>query len=123
MQRQLLDQDCELRSITSQKADNHDKNENKAPLVEFEERVPWTSWLTQPSFYYYGLIYLSVRIMIIIQSTLIIFYLQTVLGIYRGVDILEHGLPLEFAILPMIMYLSSCYISARLNHLYRRFGR
>jgi len=97
-----------------------------APILEEnedEEQVSWKYWLTQSSFYYYCFVYTGVRILVNIQSSLIIFYLQTVLGVYRGVDILEHGLPIEFAALPMIIYVSSSYMSARLNRMYEKFGR
>ena len=62
------------------------------------------------------------HIYIIIKS-LIIFYLQNVLGIAKGLDTYENGLPIEFAIIPIIVYLSSAMTSGILKRFYEKFGR
>jgi len=45
------------------------------------------------------------------------------LGIAKGTDTYDHGLPIEFAIIPIIVYLSSALTSGILKRFYERFGR
>jgi len=45
------------------------------------------------------------------------------LGIAKGADTFEHGLPIEFAIIPMIIYLSSSIASSNLKGVYQKIGR
>jgi Na+/melibiose symporter-like transporter len=102
------------------------KNKKKNAQVtnsNAEEHVTWTYWFRLPSFYLYGCVYMGARLLVNVQSSLIIFYLQNVLGIDKNVDTFDHGLPIEFAIIPMIIYLSSSITSSVLKTVYEKIGR
>lgn len=88
-----------------------------------EEAVSWKHWFKLPAFYIYGFVYMACRLLVNLQSSLIIFYLQNVLGIASGVDTYSNGLPIQFAIIPMIVYLSSTITSSFLKIIYAKIGR
>lgn len=54
---------------------------------------------------------------------MLIFYLQNVLGIAKGQNTFEHGVPIEFAIIPLIIYISSSITSSSLKSFYQKYGR
>jgi len=54
---------------------------------------------------------------------LLIFYLQNVLGIAKGENTFDHGVPIEFAIIPLIIYISSTITSSSLKSFYQKYGR
>ena len=47
---------------------NNNNENNFAIDDDVEEYVSWTYWLTLPSFYFYGLIYTAVRMMVNVQT-------------------------------------------------------
>lgn len=99
------------------------KQKKKVSSSNAEELVSWTHWFKVPSFYLYGFVYMGARLLVNVQSSLIIFYLQNVLGIAKSVDTFDNGLPIEFAIIPMIIYLSSSISSSVLKIVYEKIGR
>jgi len=86
-----------------------------------EDAVSWTHWFKVPAFYLYGTVYMGVRMLVNVQSSLIIFYLEVILKIKNEDE--EGGLPKEFAIIPMIVYLSSTIVSSGLKTVYEKIGR
>lgn len=86
-----------------------------------EDKVSWTYWFKLPSFYLYGVVYMGVRMLVNVQSSLIIFYLENILMIKSEDE--NSGLPREFAIIPMIVYLSSTVVSSFLKIVYEKIGR
>jgi len=99
------------------------KKKKKVSTSNAEELVSWTYWFRLPSFYLYGFVYMGARLLVNVQSSLLIFYLQNVLEIAKNVDTHDHGLPIEFAIIPMIIYLSSSISSSVLKVVYEKIGR
>ena len=100
------------------------------------EEFSWKQWFKLPAFYLYGFVYMGSRVLVNVQSvryyelymlliikSLIIFYLQNVLGIAKGIDTYDNGLPIEFAVIPIIVYLSSAMTSGILKRFYEKFGR
>jgi len=87
-----------------------------------EETKSWTHWFGVPAFYLYGAVYMGVRMLVNVQSSLIIFYLQHVIRIGDGAES-HNGLSKECAIIPMIVYLSSSIVSSGLKTLYEKIGR
>jgi len=86
-----------------------------------EEIFHWTEWFKQPSFYIYGLVYMGVRMTVNVTSSLMLFYLQYVVIIGNANNV--SSIPFQFAVIPMILYLSSTISSASLKKVYIKFGR
>jgi len=104
---------------SSLSVDNKDNQRSFSATDNFT----WTQWFKLSSFYIYGFVYMGSRVLVNVQSSLIIFYLQNVLGIAKKVNTYDHGLPVEFAIIPIIIYLSSAITSGILKRFYEKFGR
>ena len=125
------------RSSLSEGNSLRNEEETLLPKKSFcSEEFSWKQWFKLPAFYLYGFVYMGSRVLVNVQSvrfeklftlliikSLIIFYLQNVLGIAKGTDTYDHGLPVEFAIIPMIVYLSSAVTSGILKRFYEKFGR
>jgi Na+/melibiose symporter-like transporter len=106
------------------------EKEDLSPILEDEQNVKesqadftWRHWFSIPAFYIYGVVYMGSRVLANVQSSLLIFYLQNVLGIAKGQNTFEHGVPIEFAIIPLIIYISSTITSSSLKGFYEKYGR
>jgi len=88
-----------------------------------EETVHWTHWFTKGSFYLCGFVYMGVRMLVNVQSSLMIYYLQNVLKLATEEEIRQGGFTFAFAIIPMIIYIASTLTSIKLKVLYDAFGR
>jgi len=110
------DEDTGEVHLSNQPAEEEDEKKD-------DEIVGWSYWFKMSSFYVYGFVYMGCRLLGNLQSSLIIFYLQSVLEIAKGVDLDEVGLPTEFAIFPMIIYLSSIICSSFLKYVFERIGK
>jgi len=88
-----------------------------------EDTVHWTHWFTKGSFYLCGFVYMGVRMLVNVQSSLMIYYLQNVLKLASKDEIREGGFTFAFAVIPMIIYIASTLTSIKLKVFYDAFGR
>jgi len=93
--------------------------EDENPQASLVDNFTWKDWFKISSFYIYGVVYMGARVLANVQSSLLIFYLQNVLGIAKGQTVV----PIEFAIIPLIIYISSSITSSSLKPFYQKYGR
>lgn len=86
-----------------------------------EKMVHWSHWFKDIMFYQYGIVYMCVRLVCNITSSMFNFYLVYVIVITKA-D-LNKETPKELAIVPLVLYAFSVLGSLFLNKLYLKIGR
>lgn len=99
-----------------------DTNLTESYLVKHEAEYGARYWLKQIMFYQYCIVYGAIRLYCNVLSSLINFYLCIVLD-FATVDQLANKTPIQVALIPLILYISSTMVSSQLNYFYKLFGR
>lgn len=89
------------------------------------EHVTWRQWLSQGSMYPVGLVYMLARLGNNVSSSMMPFYLTTVLafgGVSNPSDATKHT-PWELALIPLIQYVGSVITSWVLERAGRKYSR
>lgn len=112
------------RSLKTIKSEEDDTPQEM--VKEFEEqKLTWRDWLKRPNLYIIGSIYMSARLASNVCSSLIPFYLTTVLdmGGVSSVEEAKDKTPWELALIPLIMYVSSTGTSILLERMGKSITR
>eukprot|EP00331_Platyophrya_macrostoma_P012590 CAMPEP_0176430812 /NCGR_PEP_ID=MMETSP0127-20121128/14459_1 /TAXON_ID=938130 /ORGANISM="Platyophrya macrostoma, Strain WH" /LENGTH=564 /DNA_ID=CAMNT_0017812739 /DNA_START=18 /DNA_END=1712 /DNA_ORIENTATION=- len=86
------------------------------------EAFAWYSWFYEWQFYAYGLVYMGARVYCNVTTSLLLFYLNTVL-MFGSDKQDDNDIPVTFAIIPMLIYLSSSILTIKLKTIYQKIGR
>jgi len=78
------------------KGNNFNKSENKMTNINDENEFGVLYWLKKPTFYKYIIIYMLVRISINVTSSMLPYYLESILGIKKN---LKGGTPIQISLI------------------------
>lgn len=112
-------------SNRSLKSKTGDDNEDEMVIEYEEKKLTWKDWIKRPNLYIIGSIYMSARLASNVCSSLIPFYLTTVLAM-GGVSSVEEAsekTPWELALVPLIMYCASTGTSIFLDRIGKSITR
>ncbi|EAR84718.2 MFS transporter (macronuclear) [Tetrahymena thermophila SB210] len=87
-----------------------------------EQHKSWKQWLKEREFYHYAFVYMGCRLYCNIISTMINFYLVYVLRIATEEEISD-STPMEIALIPLLLFISSVLMSSTLDQLYQKIGK
>ena len=102
------------------------------------EAFHWYLWFYEWKFYAYGIVYMGARVYcnvttvmishliyfshLHLEKSLLLFYLSTVLQFGEGHSD-QNSTPLTFALIPMLIYISSSVLTVYLKDIYQKIGR
>jgi Na+/melibiose symporter-like transporter len=111
-------------SDRSLKTDRQDEQEMQAEYKP-EAKLTWRDWTRRPNLYIIGAVYMSARLASNVSSSLIPFYLTTVLamGGVSSISDAKDKTPWELALIPLIMYCASTGCSITLGRLGKQITR
>ncbi|CAD8115390.1 unnamed protein product [Paramecium sonneborni] len=98
-------------------------NKQKANRGSMSEDVhDWKEWFTQMAFYRFGMVYMFFRLYCNVSSTMISFYIASVLKFTDPNDE-EVKVPIQVALIPLSLYIMSVLTSASLSKFYQLLGK
>ncbi|EGR32150.1 major facilitator superfamily protein, putative [Ichthyophthirius multifiliis] len=94
------------------------KNQN----INHEKFMTWRDWMKNKNFYHYGIVYMGCRLYCNIISTMLNFFMVYVLQIASEQELADKT-PIEIALIPLLLYISSVVVSSLLDLIYQAIGK
>ncbi|CAD8107300.1 unnamed protein product [Paramecium primaurelia] len=98
----------------------HKQKANRGSMSE--DVHDWKEWFKQMAFYRFGMVYMFFRLYCNVSSTMISFYIASVLK-FTDPDSEEVKVPIQVALIPLSLYIMSVLTSASLSKFYQVLGK
>ncbi|CAD8120093.1 unnamed protein product [Paramecium sonneborni] len=98
----------------------HKQKANRGSMSE--DVHDWKEWFNQMAFYRFGMVYMFFRLYCNVSSTMISFYIASVLK-FTDPDSEDVKVPIQVALIPLSLYIMSVLTSASLSKFYQLLGK